>query len=168
MCYVQRVINTCGHINDHVQMVCHLAKGATPSPDTSPTACAFAAKEKGNCKKSVCKQGQEPQNKRSSQSKSQSHSQSQSQNQGQIQIMKQSSTITAAHEPYKVAGKGTVEVILEEREEEEYEYTEDREDMIQRTGFDARTEPYCISRVPRPLDSPCGFKCMVSGCGRAD
>ncbi|KAL4969729.1 uncharacterized protein BDV14DRAFT_195980 [Aspergillus stella-maris] len=165
MCYVQRVINTCGHINDHVQMVCHLAKGATPSPDTSPTTCAFATKEKAKCKKSVCMQGQEPHTKRSSESKSQSQSQNQTQSQGQIQIMKQSSTTTTTHGSYKVARKGTVEVIFEEREEE---YTEDREDMIQRTGFDARTEPYCISRVPRPLDSPCGFKCMVSGCGRAD
>ncbi|KAL4958252.1 hypothetical protein BDW69DRAFT_179849 [Aspergillus filifer] len=159
MCYVQRVINTCGHINDHVQMVCHLAKSATPSPDTSPTTCAFAAKEKGK-DKSVCKQAQKAQNKRLSQSKSPIQSQ------GQIQITKHSSTTTTTQESYKAAKRGSVEVILEEREE--VEYFEDREDMIQRTGFDARTGPYCKRKVPRPLDSPCGFKCMVAGCGRAD
>ncbi|PYH90594.1 hypothetical protein BO71DRAFT_486992 [Aspergillus ellipticus CBS 707.79] len=29
MCQVQRVYNTCGHINDHVFLECHIAKGAS-------------------------------------------------------------------------------------------------------------------------------------------
>ncbi|PWY87834.1 hypothetical protein BO94DRAFT_585316 [Aspergillus sclerotioniger CBS 115572] len=28
MCHVQRVLNTCGHINDHVFLACHIAKAA--------------------------------------------------------------------------------------------------------------------------------------------
>lgn len=30
MCRVTRVINPCGHVNDHVEMVCHHAKPMSP------------------------------------------------------------------------------------------------------------------------------------------
>jgi hypothetical protein len=42
------------------------------------------------------------------------------------------------------------------------------DDKIARTGFDARTQPYCINAFIKELDSPAGFKCMVYRCGRAD
>ncbi len=31
MCRVTRVTNSCGHINDHVEMVCHQAKPVSPA-----------------------------------------------------------------------------------------------------------------------------------------
>lgn len=30
MCRVTRVTNSCGHVNDHVEMVCHFAKPVSP------------------------------------------------------------------------------------------------------------------------------------------
>ncbi|KAH8423874.1 uncharacterized protein LDX57_001626 [Aspergillus melleus] len=33
MCQVQRVLNTCGHRNDHVLLSCHLARLVLPQPE---------------------------------------------------------------------------------------------------------------------------------------
>lgn len=35
MCQVQRVLNTCGHKNDHVLLTCHLARRVLPQPEPS-------------------------------------------------------------------------------------------------------------------------------------
>ncbi|RDH34485.1 hypothetical protein BDQ94DRAFT_141560 [Aspergillus welwitschiae] len=31
MCHIQRVSNSCGHVNDHVLLACHIAKAAADS-----------------------------------------------------------------------------------------------------------------------------------------
>src|SRR5215471_16805995 len=37
MCQVQRVINSCGHINDHVLLTCRIGKPRSPSPEIETT-----------------------------------------------------------------------------------------------------------------------------------
>jgi hypothetical protein len=36
MCRVQRVVNSCAHVNDHVLMTCREAKPRSPSPSAAP------------------------------------------------------------------------------------------------------------------------------------
>lgn len=86
MCNVQRVTNSCRHINDHVLMTCHAANKAVAQQAANPRA------------------------------------------------------------PAK----------------------DNESDVIQRSGFDARTNPYCKAKAPKDLKLPKGFQCMVPGCGRAD
>ncbi|KAL4915307.1 hypothetical protein BDW62DRAFT_203769 [Aspergillus aurantiobrunneus] len=131
MCHVQRVTNTCGHINDHVLMACHIAKTRAPSPEHCPTSSTIFAATHGTRT---------------------STTQSQNQNQTQSQCEGYSFHFT--------------ETTQERRNGEQVE--EEEEDMIQRSGFDARTRPYCKAKHTKMLDSPKGFKCMVSWCGRAD
>ncbi|KAL3453862.1 hypothetical protein BJX65DRAFT_301675 [Aspergillus insuetus] len=35
MCQVQRVVNSCGHTNDHIIMACRFAKSASPSAESA-------------------------------------------------------------------------------------------------------------------------------------
>ncbi|OJJ71927.1 hypothetical protein ASPBRDRAFT_581789 [Aspergillus brasiliensis CBS 101740] len=34
MCHIQRVSNSCGHVNDHVLLACHIAKAVADTGDT--------------------------------------------------------------------------------------------------------------------------------------
>ncbi|KAL4810428.1 hypothetical protein BDV18DRAFT_156791 [Aspergillus unguis] len=119
MCHVQRVTNSCGHINDHVLMSCYHAKDTEASPPPSP---------------------------------SPSPSPSPVLNQVQSRI-KQIKTQPTERKKFMDGGNTS---------------TAEEKDMIQRSGFDARTQPYCKLRIPKVLESPRGFKCMVHMCGVAD
>lgn len=39
MCRVTRVTNCCGHVNDHVEMVCHYAKPVSPREPGAALCC---------------------------------------------------------------------------------------------------------------------------------
>ncbi|KAL5338687.1 hypothetical protein BJX70DRAFT_365919 [Aspergillus crustosus] len=139
MCQVQRVKNSCGHTNDHVTMQCHFAKEATPSPEPSPTTASFA-------------QGQ-------------GHAQTSSSTPVTATAANFSTgSITTAPaptysssyppSPATTAHGGAGGALLH--------------NMIQREGFDARAQAYCVFAEPKKLESAKGFKCMVLGCEKAD
>ncbi|KAL4928411.1 uncharacterized protein BDV17DRAFT_291627 [Aspergillus undulatus] len=157
MCHVQRVTNTCGHVNDHVLMACHLAKSATPSPESSPTSCTFPTT-------TLCRD-QKPKDMKTRCSSRERQGQNTKEIRGKNQGRNESSTQGQAHASEEKKVKAIAAATTSEKEDKgDYEY----QDMIQREGFDARTGPYCKLKVPRILPSPCGFKCMVFGCGKAD
>ncbi|KAL2827026.1 hypothetical protein BDW59DRAFT_160608 [Aspergillus cavernicola] len=120
MCHIQRVTNTCGHINDHITLSCHLAKDIESSPEPSSPASS-------------------------------------------------PSTVTHQHET-KPKGQPTrttttTKALTTSTSKPKPNNAPDR---IARSGFDARTQPYCIWAKIHELKSAQGFKCMVFGCGRAD
>ncbi|KAL5002310.1 hypothetical protein BDV10DRAFT_181523 [Aspergillus recurvatus] len=145
MCQAQRVTNSCGHINDHVLMPCYLAKDVTPSPPASPPSSTFTI-------------AQEPYTS-TSLSASVATNTSQSERQPQSQGRDESNSVRSGKSKIPTALTQGLSSGKDKKEEE---------DMIQRFGFDARNQPYCKLTVPRVLDSPNGFKCMVYACGRAD
>ncbi|KAL4991305.1 hypothetical protein BDW68DRAFT_152440 [Aspergillus falconensis] len=65
------------------------------------------------------------------------------------------------------SGKSKIPTTLAQGLDSDKGRKEEEEDMIQRFGFDARNQPYCKLTVPKVLDSPKGFKCMVYACGMA-
>ncbi|KAL2868310.1 uncharacterized protein BJX67DRAFT_380120 [Aspergillus lucknowensis] len=125
MCHVQRVINSCGHINDHILMACRFAKDAPPSPEPSSLTSASHPRK----------------------------STSPIQVQGKDEAGKISSTTEENHGKLEQGGDIA---------------DSEAKDMIQRSGFDARTQPYCIHANIKELGSPMGFRCMFYGCGRAN
>lgn len=121
MCKVQRVTNSCGHRNDHVLLVCHIAKA--PSPPLSPHQSDF-----------------------------------------------DSSDLSISDPAYNGLYERRHLIawpIGDPRAPNSTETTTADNNPVNK-GFHACTEPYCIYASIRELDSPKGFKCMVSGCGRAD
>ncbi|KAL6236912.1 hypothetical protein BDW75DRAFT_238852 [Aspergillus navahoensis] len=144
MCQVQRVTNSCGHINDHVLMPCYLAKDVTPSPPNSPPSSTFTIT-------------QEPW---TSVSASASAATNPSRNKRQSQGSNESNSVRS--------GKSKIPAALTHGLNSDKYKKAEEEDMIQRFGFGARNQPYCKLTAPKVLDSPKGFKCMVHACGRAD
>ncbi|KAL4873425.1 hypothetical protein BDV12DRAFT_192407 [Aspergillus spectabilis] len=144
MCQVQRVVNACGHTNDHVLMQCHFAKDATPSPESSPTASSFAQ----------AGQGQE-QAQTTSSTPLTSPTGAGTGTSSRALTTTPTATYSSSYPPspttHTHGGTGEARVL----------------DMIQREGFDARNQPYCIIALPKELKSAKGFKCMVVGCEKA-
>ncbi|RDW86402.1 uncharacterized protein DSM5745_03044 [Aspergillus mulundensis] len=158
MCHVQRVTNSCGHINDHVLMACYLAKDVTPSPSPSPTPSTFTITQESYTSISAPSADA---SKREQQSQSQTQHQdkgghTQSREKGESSSIRSERSGKSKISMAQIQGRGECLSISEE------------EDMIQRLGFDARNQPYCKLKFPKALDSPKGFKCMVFTCGRVD
>ncbi|KAL4979290.1 hypothetical protein BDW66DRAFT_111276 [Aspergillus desertorum] len=145
MCQVQRLTNSCGHINDHVLMPCYLAKDVTPSPPTSPPSSIFTITQKSYTSASA-----------STSPAGYTHSENQPKFRGRDE-----SNSTRS-------GKSKIPTALSQQLDSDKNKKQGDEDMIQRFGFDARNQPYCKLTVPKVLGSPKGFKCMVYACGRAD
>ncbi|KAL4885049.1 hypothetical protein BJY04DRAFT_214930 [Aspergillus karnatakaensis] len=146
MCRVQRVKNTCGHINDHVLMTCHVAKVASSSFSSEPNPTISSPAE-----------GDEDQIILSNSS---------------ITIATTSTTDTRA-EGASINPEAGARTATTTYSSSYPSSSADMDrgmvvDMIQRTGFDARTGPYCTFSKPKMLDEAQGFKCMVAGCERAD
>ncbi|KAL4772167.1 hypothetical protein BDW60DRAFT_207536 [Aspergillus nidulans var. acristatus] len=148
MCQVQRVTNSCGHINDHVLMSCYLAKDVTPSPPPSHLSYTVTNFQESYNSASATFAIYTSQSERQLQSEGKGHGKD------------ESSSIRSG----KSRTSGTLSQGLDSNKNKK----EEQEDMIQRFGFEARNQPYCKLTVPKVLDSPKGFKCMVYACGRAD
>ncbi|KAL4736567.1 hypothetical protein BDV11DRAFT_172776 [Aspergillus similis] len=148
MCQVQRVTNSCGHINDHVLMSCYFAKDVTPSPPPSHLSSTVTNFQESYNSASAIFAIYTSQSKR------------QPQIEGKDRGKGESSSIRSG----KPRSSGSLSQALDSDKNKEKE----EEDMIQRFGFEARNQPYCKLTVPKVLDSPKGFKCMVYACGRAD
>jgi hypothetical protein len=147
MCQVQRVTNSCGHINDHVLMSCYLAKDVTPSPPPSHLSFTITNFQESYNSASATFAIYTSQRERQLQSEDKDQGKDES---SSIWSGKSRTSGSLSQGPNSNKNK------------------KDEEDMIQRFGFEARNQPYCKLTVPKVLNSPEGFKCMVYACGRAD
>ncbi|ODM19170.1 hypothetical protein SI65_05787 [Aspergillus cristatus] len=141
MCHVQRVINTCGHRNDHVSLSCRFAKAGhnLASPISDPTS---------NLSHTMT-----------------TTSTSTSTSMGTSAAATTTTTVTT------ITTTNTTNPTAAGSNDNSNGSVVNSAGAcpaIQHRGFHAYTEPYCIYASIRILDSPAGFMCMVEGCGRAD
>ncbi|KKK16316.1 hypothetical protein ARAM_001769 [Aspergillus rambellii] len=135
MCQVQRVVNSCGHRNDHVLISCYFAKNAFPSPSAS-----------------------RPDNTNNTSASGTSTGDTTS----------PAAAITTAAALAADADADTTTSSTSQTQRVPTQPQPQMADKIAKSGFDARTGPYCVYANIRTLVSPRGFMCMVHSCGRAD
>ncbi|OJJ85699.1 uncharacterized protein ASPGLDRAFT_1514557 [Aspergillus glaucus CBS 516.65] len=142
MCHVQRVINTCGHRNDHVSLSCRFAKAghnlAMPISDSNSNLSHTTTT--------------------TSTSTSTRMSTSAATTTTTTTVTTITTTTTTANPTAASSNYDSNDSIVN---------SAGASTAIQHHGFHAYTEPYCIYATVRTLDSPAGFMCMVEGCGRA-
>ncbi|EYE98277.1 uncharacterized protein EURHEDRAFT_375228 [Aspergillus ruber CBS 135680] len=141
MCHVQRVINTCGHRNDHVSLSCRFAKAghnlAMPISESNSNLSHTATTRR----MSTCMSAS-------------------------AATITTTTTITTIATNTTTTNP-TAASSSDDSNDSAMSST-GASTVIQPHGFHAYTDPYCIYATVRTLDSPAGFMCMVEGCGRAD
>lgn len=152
MCRVQRVVNTCGHVNDHVLMTCRVARARSPSP--------LPAAASGN----HSSLNGVPLGTLSTQTPAQVNAAAGASSALGLVMpsltISQGHAVTPTHQTENSApNSGTTS-------------QGDSQSIVVGTGqpglAHASTHPYCTTADIKHLSSAEGFQCMVPGCGRAN
>jgi hypothetical protein len=144
MCQVQRVTNGCGHVNDHILMMCRLAKAASSFSSSAPGILQNLTNVQQGSNASTITT---------------------------VTITTPTSPQTASMQGHPPQGVIMASLTSPSNQENLPPRREGSESSaVLCLGVPGRChawdEAYCINAIIRHLSSAKGFECMVPGCGR--